>query len=89
MRWVPFDLDEGDIRNRIKNKMIRPTTIPQLMQELIIEQAIAKEALRLAFNHHRSFAVSLKGVQRERTISDAFEQTSSGSTLVNMMKLIS
>ncbi|MCK4957318.1 MAG: glutamate mutase L, partial [Candidatus Cloacimonetes bacterium] len=29
MRWVPFDMDERDLRNRIKNKMIRPTTIPQ------------------------------------------------------------
>ncbi|MBN1233963.1 MAG: glutamate mutase L [Candidatus Coatesbacteria bacterium] len=87
MRWVPFNFDESDIRNRIKNKMIRPTTIPQLMEELIVEQAIAKEALRLAFNHHRSFAVGLKGVQKERTISDAFDQTSSGATLVNMMNL--
>ncbi len=28
MRWVPFKLPELDVRNRIKNKMIRPTTMP-------------------------------------------------------------
>jgi uncharacterized protein (TIGR01319 family) len=87
MRWVPFDMDELDLRNRIKNKMIRPTTIPQLMDELIIEQAIAREALRLAFVQHKSFAVGLKGVQQERTISDTFEQTATGETLVDMMSL--
>jgi uncharacterized protein (TIGR01319 family) len=87
MRWVPFDVDEADIRNRIKNKMIRPTTIPHALEELIIEQAISREALRLAFKHHKSLAVGLKGVQQERTISDTFEQTSSGETLVNMFEL--
>ncbi len=87
MRWVPFDMDERDLRNRVKNKMIRPTTIPQSMQELVFEQAIAKEALRLAFIQHKSFATMLKGVQQQRTIADAFEQTTSGGTLVNMMTL--
>jgi uncharacterized protein (TIGR01319 family) len=87
MRWVPFEIDEEDIRNRIKNKMIRPTTIPQSLDELKIEQAIAREALRLAFEHHKQLAVGLKGVQQERSISDAFDQTASGLTLINMARL--
>jgi len=87
MRWVPFHMDERDLRNRVKNKMIRPTTIPQMMEELVFEQAIAKEALRLAFIQHKSFATVLKGVQQQRTIADAFDQSSSGATLVNMMSL--
>ncbi len=86
-RWVPFDMDETELTNRIGNKMIRPTTIPQSLEALIIEQAIAREALRLSFEQHKEFAVQLKGVQTERTISDAFEQTSSGETLVNLMEL--
>jgi uncharacterized protein (TIGR01319 family) len=87
MRWVPFDMDERDLRNRVKNKMIRPTTIPQMMEELIFEQAIAKEALRLAFVQHKSFATELKGIQQQRTIGDAFDQELGGQTLVNMMSL--
>ncbi|MFQ6002668.1 MAG: glutamate mutase L, partial [Candidatus Zixiibacteriota bacterium] len=87
MRWVPFHMDERDLRNRVKNKMIRPTTIPQMMEELIFEQAIAKEALRLAFIQHKSFATELKGIQQQRTIADAFEQVAGGQTLVNMMSL--
>lgn len=87
LRWVPFDIDEKGLRNRIGNKMIRPTTIPETLEELKIEQAIAREALRLAFIQHKEFAVSLRGVQKERTIADAFRQTGSGDSLVKMMEL--
>ena len=87
LRWVPFDIDQKELTNRIGNKMIRPTTVPQSLEELVIEQAIAREALRLSFVQHKSFAVNLKGVQKERTISDAFEQSDSGQSLVNMMEL--
>ncbi len=87
LRWVPFEIDEKELTNRIGNKMIRPTTVPQSMEELKIEQAIAREALRLSFIQHKSFAVNLKGVQKERTISDAFEQSASGLSLVDMMDL--
>lgn len=87
LRWVPFKINAFDLKNRIRNKMIRPTTIPQTLEGLILEQAIAREALRLAFQHHKSMAVGLKGVQQERTISEAFAQTLTGETLVNMMSL--
>ena len=85
-RWVPFELREEELRDRIGNKMIRPTTIPQTLDELKIEQAIAREALRLAFIQHKQFAVKLRGVQQERTIGDAFSQDTS-NTLVDMMQL--
>ncbi len=87
MRWMPMHMDEKKLRNIVKNKMIRPTTIPETLESLVFEQAIAREALRLAFEHHKSLAVGLKGVQQQRTISDAFEQTESGQSLVDMMRL--
>ena len=87
LRWVPFDIDVSDLGNRIKNKMIRPTTIPQTLEELIIEGAIAREALRLAFDQHKQLAVELRGVQQQRTISEAFSQSETGATLVDMLSL--
>ncbi len=87
LRWVPFAVDEVELRNRIKNKMIRPTTIPQSLEDLVIEQAICREALRLSFDQHKSLAVGLKGKQTARDISDTFEQSGSGATLVNLMDL--
>ena len=86
-RWVPFDINEEELTNRIANKMIRPTTIPQSLDDLKVEQAIAREALRLSFIQHKEFAVSLKGVQQNRTISDTFEQSKSGKSLVDMREL--
>jgi len=87
MRWVPFEIDEGSLRDRIKNKMIRPTTVPCLLEDLKIEQAIAREALRLAFIQHKQLAVGLKGVQRGRTISESFDESASGESIINMMDL--
>ncbi len=87
VRWLPFEIEEKDLRNRIRNKMIRPTTIPHTLEDLKIEQAIAREALRLAFEQHKSMAVGLKGVQQERTISDAFSQTMTGESLIDLMSL--
>ena len=59
LRWVHLDMDERELRNRVKNKMIRPTTIPQTMEALVFEQAVAREALRLAYVQHKEFATSL------------------------------
>ena len=87
MRWVPFDIDPGDLQDRIKNKMIRPTTIPQSLESLQVEQALAREALRLAFVQHRQLAVGLRGVRQQRTISEAFAQTQTGLELIDMQAL--
>jgi uncharacterized protein (TIGR01319 family) len=87
LRWVHVDMDERELRNRVKNKMIRPTTIPQTMDALIFEQAVAREALRLAYIQHKEFATTLKGVQQQRTVGDTFSQQSSGQTIVDNMKL--
>jgi len=86
-RWLPFDIEEYEVRNRLRNKMIRPTTIPQTYEDLLLEQAVSREALRLAFIHHKQLARGLKGVQQQRTIGEALEQTETGKTLVQMMAL--
>lgn len=87
LRWVHLAMDERELRNRVKNKMIRPTTIPQTLEALIFEQAVAREALRLAYIQHKEFATTLKGVQQQRTVGDVFSQQTSGQTIVDNMKL--
>ncbi len=86
-RWLPFHIDPAEVRNRLRNKMIRPTTIPQTYEDLLIEHAVAREALRLAFDHHKTLARGLKGSSQQRDIGQIFDQKASGMTLVNMMKL--
>jgi hypothetical protein len=67
--------------------MIRPTTIPQAYEDLLIEHAVSREALRLAFNHHKSLARSLTGTAQQRDVGQIFDQVQSGDTLIKMMDL--
>lgn len=85
-RWLPFELGESELRDRLRNKMIRPTSIPQTGEDLFLEQAVCREALRLSLKHHRALAVGIE-VKRERSIADVFKQGSDRYELVNMMKL--
>ena len=86
LRWLPFDLDEEDVGSRLSNKMIRPTTIPQTLEELIIEHAVAREALRLGLQHHKSIATRLKGIQLKRTFESMFHQEVAES-YIDMLKI--
>ncbi|MCX7933735.1 MAG: glutamate mutase L, partial [Planctomycetota bacterium] len=87
VRWLASEVSAEEAAERLRNKMIRPTTIPQTLEDLELEQAVAREALRLALEHHRQLAVGLKGIQQQRSVADAFAQTGSGQTLVDMMRL--
>jgi uncharacterized protein (TIGR01319 family) len=86
-RWLPFEADPYRIKESLRNKMIRPTTIPEELEDLLVEQAVAREALRLAFQHHKMLAVGLKGVQKERTIAEVFTQQGPGESLIDMMRI--
>jgi uncharacterized protein (TIGR01319 family) len=86
-RWLTEEADAETLSQSVRNKMIRPTTIPQTLEGLKVEQAVAREALRLAFEQHRMLATGLKGVQRERDISEAFSTDVTGETLIEMMNL--
>ena len=83
LRWLPCEVETAELEDGVKNKMIRPTTIPQALSDLMLEQSLAREALELAFQQHRSLASELKGTQRQREIAEAFDQKAGGS-LVNM-----
>lgn len=85
MRWVPFDIEPALVRNRLRNKMIRPTTIPQTIEELLVEHAVAREALRLGFTHHKLLARGLVGVQRASDAGRIFEQKSEVETYIDML----
>lgn len=85
-RWIPFPIDGDELRDRLRNKMIRPTSIPHTAEDLALEQAVCREALRLAFVHHRRLAQGLKGKKSERGIAGLFGKTQDTS-LVDMKEL--
>ena len=76
-RWLPYQISDEELRDRLRNKMIRPTSIPQTMEDLYLEQAVCREALRLSLKHHASLATGLSGVKKQKDISQIFSQKSS------------
>ncbi len=72
LRWLPLPLDEAELKNRVKNKMVRPTTIPQTVRDLMMEHALSRCALSLSFQQHRELATGLRGVQRTREVGEVF-----------------
>ena len=86
-RWLPFPMSELELRNRLMNKMIRPTTIPQTLEELIVEHAVAREALRLGLQHHKSIATRLKGVKQVHDDMGWMFKQEQSETYIDMMKI--
>jgi uncharacterized protein (TIGR01319 family) len=88
VRWIPFKIDPTEVINRLRNKMTRPTAIPQTLENLLIEHAVAREALRLGLAHHKFLARPLRGVQvKGRDIGDMFKQISFEATYLDMLRI--
>lgn len=91
MRWLPFEIEEVEVRNKLRNKMIRPTTIPETLRDLLIEHAVAREALRLGFIHHKFLARPLRGIKLKKDMGDflrkfSFEETFE-QTYIDLLKV--
>ncbi len=45
-QWLPFEMDTETLRNYAHNKELRPATVPGTTEEMLIEQALAREIVR-------------------------------------------
>lgn len=45
-RWLPFEIEHSALRDYVYNKQLRPMTIPAAREDLLIEQALAREIVR-------------------------------------------
>lgn len=50
-RWMPIELPDQEIQDYIYNKSIYPSTLPLDVEQLEIELAVAKQAIRYAAEH--------------------------------------
>ena len=87
MRWIPFKIDRADVRDRLRNKMIRPTTIPHTLKQLVIEHAVAREALRLGLEHHKLIARPLLGARRDQSIEERLGSQIRTGTYIDITKV--
>jgi hypothetical protein len=70
-RWLPALMPLNELANRALNKMVRPTTLPESVTDLILEQAIAREAVRLALEQHRQAAQPAQDTGPAPGVADA------------------
>lgn len=87
LRWLPFEMGELELRNHLRNLSLRPYSPPVTEQELMVEHAVAREIIRLSIEQHKASVVGLRGVRRERDISNVFDQKGSQETLFDPMSL--
>ncbi len=48
MRWLPFEVSPGRMRDYIFNKAMNPTTVPTSPEDLALEMALTREIIRVA-----------------------------------------
>ncbi|UCD45229.1 MAG: glutamate mutase L [Candidatus Bathyarchaeota archaeon] len=88
LRWMPFDVDEDTLGDILTDKMIRPTSLPQTLEELIIEHSVAREALRLGMIHHKFLAKGLRGVRPPDSLDNILERTVEGAeSYIDMLRI--
>ncbi|QOR36139.1 glutamate mutase L [Clostridium sp. 'deep sea'] len=68
-RWLPFVISDEELSDMIATKMLYPTTLPVSLKELMVEQAVAREALRISINHHEQLITALP---EEQSVMDNF-----------------
>ncbi len=72
-RWLPIEVDRAWVEDLIWNKMYRPTTLPDSLEELLVEQAVAREALRLALVQHVDLVKGEKVISETEDFSKFFD----------------
>lgn len=83
-RWLPYELNEKEVRNIAANLMaLQPEKLTP--EEEAVRDAAAREAIKLSVELHKRIASRLKGIVIKRTIADTFSQ-SLEETHVNMAK---
>lgn len=46
IRWLPFEIELAHAQNLLLNKWLRPASVPQTQEELLLEYALAREEMR-------------------------------------------
>lgn len=85
LNQIPFPLDEDELHDFLANKMVRPTSIPETVTDLLVEQAIARLAISLSLQQHDQLITELRGVHLHRPIWEIFDQQPRSGPKVNML----
>ncbi len=88
LRHLPSQRLAHATGDMLGNWKLHPNILPRTWDELAIFLALWKEAVREAMEDHKLSAIELRGVHRQRQISETFRvDVSGGDTLVRMERI--
>ncbi|QOR34486.1 glutamate mutase L [Clostridium sp. 'deep sea'] len=73
-RWLPFEIDNVVLEDIIGQKMLYPTSLPNTVLHLMVEQAVAREAIKLSVKHHSDLIRELPQ-KRDRGLKKLLNQS--------------
>ncbi|MEJ2208674.1 MAG: glutamate mutase L [Anaerolineae bacterium] len=82
-RWLPFEIEVDELSDVLHNKALRYRTIPQTRQDLLLEQAVAREILRLTLGDLRARWTQGAGPATEEHLPKFHLVVGSGGVLAN------
>ena len=71
-RWLPYPIEDNQLCDMLWNKMIRPTTLPENLLDLYVEQSAAREALSLSLKHHIELDDDVDNNTSTKDVADIF-----------------
>lgn len=88
-RWLPFPISEEQLENEIASKLIHPTSVPATIRDLLIEQALAREAMRLSLLQHVELAVEMPGERSalKQALSSQLDNFLAHERMIDMGKI--
>ncbi len=83
IKWVPGNALKSRAKEAVSNLKLRPHLVPSSWEELAFYVAFLKEAMAEALSEHKECAAELRGIHRQRDISETFKvRVESGETLL-------
>jgi hypothetical protein len=88
LRQLPAERLAEHAADMLGNWKLHPYILPRTWDELAVFLAFWKEAVKEAMRDHRETAIELRGVHRQRQISETFKvDVAGGDTLVRMERV--
>ncbi len=72
-RWLPCSKHAGNLGEMLGNLVLHPRLLPLGWDELAVFLAFWKEVIKEGIAQHKASAIELRGIRRQRTISETFK----------------
>ena len=72
-RWLPVEMGKGEVTIRLENARLRPQSIPQTMEELLLEHAVVRQALLITMRKMRRQYWRRPGTRLEEETTPPFD----------------